>query len=87
MKNQRGLHVRMTEEQAGIRLREMYDRGKASGRAMAAIHLFGIIHATQIAHLSSGEIVAHAGIPEAYRSEVCKGIALAEYVAVVREFP
>ncbi len=87
MTNQRGLRVGMTEEQAGIRLREMYDRGKASGRALAAIHLFGITHAAQIAHLSSGQIVAHAGLPDVYRSEVCKGIALAEYVAVIREFP
>lgn len=67
---QRGLHVRMTQEQAGRRLREMYDRGKASGKALAAIHLFGIEYASQIAHLSARETVIQPGIrpPTAPRS-------------------
>ncbi len=69
------------------RLREMYDRGKASGKALVTIHLFGIILATPIAHLSAAQIVIQADIPPAYRSDVAKGIALAEHVAVVQEFP
>ncbi len=77
----------MNVSEAARRLREQYDAGYPVGKAVAAIHLFAIQHADALSRLPIGEVLQQAGLPATYRTEVSKGIKLAEYVQVNREFP
>ena len=79
----------MTVEEAAQILSSMYHAGKtaARGRATTAIHLFGIKYANDLSQLPIGEILHRAGISHTYHTEVRKGVRLAEYVAVVHDFP
>ncbi len=68
----------MKIEDAARALREMYDDPE-TGKAVS-IHLFGIRYAEELDGMSIDEVVARAGLPESYRTEVRKGITLARYV-------
>ena len=69
----------MTPEEAGQKLREMYDAAPY-GEQVAQIHLFGIKYADEVEGLTNLDIVRHAGIHESYNTEVAKGRRLAKYV-------
>lgn len=70
------------------RLREMYEDGRGRGRAVAMVHLFGIMYAEEIKACGAcdEDIVRNAGIGEAkprnYAEKVRLGRVLAEYVTV-----
>ena len=69
----------MTLEEAGIKLREMYDAAP-NGEQVVYIHLFGIKYANQPGSLINKEIVRQAKMKESYGTEVAKGRKLAKYV-------
>ena len=77
----------MNVSEAARRLREQYDVGKRVGKATTAIHLFAVQHADALSGLPIREVVQQAGIRDSYVTEINKGIRLAEYVQVVRQFP
>ena len=77
----------MTTGEAAQILKRMYDEGKSRKKAVVAIHLFGIIYANELSHLSVSQVVEESGIGRSYEAEVSKGCKLAEYVSVVKEFP
>ena len=77
----------MNVSEAARRLREQYDAGKRVGKATTAIHLFAVQHADALSSLTIGEVLQQAALPGSYLTEVHKGIRMAEYVQVVREFP
>lgn len=71
----------MTLQDLGSELSRMYHESD-DGEAVTMIHLFGISYAEEIRQ--SGEsmraIVAAAGLPESYGTEVSKGVKLSKYV-------
>ncbi len=69
----------MTGQEAGRKLREMYDSAPY-GEQVAQIHLFGIKYADELEGLTNAEIVRHSGLYESYITEVAKGRRLAKYV-------
>ena len=69
----------MTIDEAGRRLREMYDSAPY-GEQVAQIHLFGIRYADALEGLTNVEIVRRAGLYDSYNTEVAKGRRLAKYV-------
>ena len=69
----------MTLEEAGRKLREMYDAAP-DGEQVAHIHLFGIKYADELDDLTNMGIVRQAGMRESYHTEVAKGRKLAKYV-------
>lgn len=73
----------MQLEELARRLRQRYDSAKRN-ETVCQVILFGIEYHEDI--YDSGafvhEIVSAAGLPNGYVSEVCKGIRLAEYVAL-----
>ena len=69
----------MTVQEAGLRLREMYDSAPDREKVVQ-IHLFGIKYANEIEGLTNMDIVRHAGLYESYSTEVAKGRRLAKYV-------
>ena len=69
----------MTLEEAGRRLREMYDTAPY-GEQVAHIHLFGVKYADELEGLSNVDIVRQAGMYESYSTEVAKGRRLSKYV-------
>ena len=69
----------MTLEEAGRKLRKMYDSAPY-GEQVAHIHLFGIKYADELGSLTNMDIVRQAGMRESYHSEVAKGRRLAKYV-------
>ena len=69
----------MTLEEAGRKLREMYDAAPY-GEQVAQIHLFGIKYADELGSLTNMDIVRQAGMRESYHAEVAKGRRLAKYV-------
>ena len=77
----------MNVSEAARRLREQYDAGKRVGKATTAIHLFAVQHADALAGLPIGEVLRQAAMPDSYVTEIHKGIRLAEYVQVIRQFP
>ena len=79
----------MTVEEAARILSKMYHAGKTRGRGRAttAVHLFGIKYANDLSRLPIREILLQAEISYTYHTEVRKGVRLAEYVAVVNDFP
>ena len=78
----------MDARELADRLREMYEDGRGRGRAVAMVHLFGIMYAGEIeaSGASNEDIVRIAGIgeanPRSYATEVQKGRVLADYVTV-----
>ncbi len=66
-------------DQASEILAQMYQEA-SPGEKVLSIHLFGIKYADQIEGMSVKEIVAGAGLPESYTTEINKGINLAKYV-------
>ena len=56
----------------------MYD-DPATGKAVS-IHLFGIRYAEELGGMPIEEVVARAGLPKSYQTEVRKGMTLARYV-------
>lgn len=52
------------------------------GNIVVRIHLFGIQHADDLSGVDLGELVAAAGIPKPYATEIRKGMRLADYVTL-----
>lgn len=77
----------MTVDEAARRLRDLYDAGTAHRKQAAAVHLFAIRYADDLTRLPIPLVLHRAGLPASYRTEIAKGINLAEYVQVVRDFP
>ena len=69
----------MTLEEAGIKLREMYD-ATPNGEQVVHIHLFDIKYANQLGSLINKEIVRQAKMKESYGTEMAQGRKLAKYV-------
>ncbi len=69
----------MTPDQAGRKLKEMYDSAP-EGEKAAHIHLFGIKYADEVDGLTNIDIVRQAGLPTSYGTEVAKGRKLSKYV-------
>ena len=73
------------------KLREMYTHGLAEKKAVAMVHLFGIMFAGEIERYASAptatakEIAQGAGLGKSYGTEIDKGRTLAQYVAVNKE--
>ena len=74
----------MTENELGIKLKEMYEVGLPKKEATTYIHLFGIKYADEIRKnkLNIAEIIRISGISSTYFAEVNKGIKLKKYVEV-----
>ncbi len=53
------------------------------GEKVVQIHLFGIKYAREIESMSLAELVAQAGLPDSYKTEVNKGKNLAPFVKVI----
>ena len=70
-------------DEAANKLREMYDTALEKEKAVQ-IHLFGIKYAEYLANLSIAKVVALAGLPPSYVTEVNKGKNLAKYVELKR---
>lgn len=51
-----------------------------SGDVVVRIHLFGIDHAKELQGINLNTLVAAAGIPGPYATEIRKAMRLAEYV-------
>jgi len=74
----------MDLEQAAEQLSYMYNNAP-KGEAVTFIHLFGIKYAEEINALkergvSVQELVKKSGLSDSYKTEVSKGIKLANYV-------
>ena len=52
------------------------------GDRVVRIHLFGIRRARELDGVSLKELVARAGIPHSYHTEVHKGMRLADHVSL-----
>ena len=74
----------MDEQELANVLKEMYAHGLAEKKAVAMIHLFGILYAAEIEACvaNSREIARRAGLGESYGTEIRKGCVLAEHVTV-----
>jgi 5-methylcytosine-specific restriction protein B len=70
----------MKINEAARRLAEMYQKGAAQKEQVTHIHLFAITYADEITGMSLPEILAQAGLPASYKTELRKGINLAKYV-------
>ncbi|MDR2547055.1 MAG: hypothetical protein LBC96_06015 [Lachnospiraceae bacterium] len=72
----------MTENELGLKLKEMYEIGLPKKEATTHIHLFGIKYASEIRSngLNIQEIINISGISSSYFAEVNKGIKLSKYV-------
>ena len=71
---------KMSPDELGQQLKQMYDRAPY-GNKTEMIHLFGVLYAKEISHQTVA-VVAAAGIPPSYVTEVHKGIRLSKYVTV-----
>ena len=74
----------MQISQAAQILRRMYDAAEPYREQVTAIHYFAIKYANQIEDISPKDIVVSAEMPEAYKTEISKGIRLAKYVTISR---
>ncbi len=70
----------MTIDEAARKLAEMSQKGAVMNEKVAHIHLFAITYADEINSMSLPEVVALAGLPDTYKTELRKGINLAKYV-------
>jgi len=73
--------VKMTENELGKILKEMYENAPA-GYQVANIHLFGVKYSSIILNnnFKATDIIRASGINQSYATEVSKGIKLARYV-------
>lgn len=60
-------------------LREAWQQAP-EGDVVVRVHLFGIDHARDLDGVNLRDLVAAAGIPRPYATEVRKGMRLADYV-------
>ena len=76
----------MTVNELAARLREMYEIPGAHKTTM--IHLFGVLYAEEIkqADIKPVEIVRTAKMQESYQGEIGKGMRLAQYVQLKKEY-
>jgi len=70
----------MTIDEAARKLADMYQKGAAQKEQVTHIHLFAITYADEITGMSLPEVLARAGLPDSYKTELRKGINLAKYV-------
>lgn len=68
-----------TAEQLGGILKNMYENAPRK-EMVTSIHLFGIRYADEIKMVGIKSVVDASGIPSTYRTEINKGIKLADYV-------
>lgn len=69
------------ELELALKLREAW-KDAPPGDVVVRIHLFGIRHAVGLDGVNLKELVASAGIPAPYATEIRKGMRLADYVTV-----
>ena len=69
----------MDIDQLADELCKMYDTAPR-GEQVLYLHLFGIKYADELARFSPASVVARAGIPRSYGTEINKGRNLAKYV-------
>lgn len=62
-------------------LRTEYDNAPKAQKVVQ-IHLFGIRRASVLQNVSLSDLLARAGMPDSYKTEVRKGIRLSEHVEV-----
>jgi len=76
----------LTENELGIKLKEMYEVGCPKKEAVTFIHLFGIKYADDIRsnRLNVAELIKVSGISPTYITEINKGIKLSKYVEIKR---
>ncbi|MDM7976274.1 MULTISPECIES: hypothetical protein [Thalassospira] len=74
----------MNIESASKLLATMY-KNAPTGKKVVAIHLFGIKYADEIRNMSTKDITIGAQLPESYKTEINKGINLADYVSVTKD--
>ena len=53
-----------------------------AGDVVVRVHLFGIKHAQELQGVSLPALVAAAGIPKPYATEIHKGMRLSDYVTL-----
>ena len=58
--------------------------GALKSEKVVQIHLFGIRRAAALKNVSLPELLARAGMPDSYKTELRKGIRLADHVQVNR---
>ncbi len=73
-------HMSLLDEMA----KELAGRYKSAsqGEQVTEIHLFGIRHASALDGVSLPDLLARAGMPDSYKTEIRKGIRLAPYVSI-----
>lgn len=71
----------MTRADLARSLREARERA-SEGNIVVSIHLFGIEHAEELQGENLRDLVAAAGIPKPYATEIRKGMRLAEHVTL-----
>tara|TARA_R110002072_G_scaffold257903_2_gene416580 strand:+ start:240 stop:470 length:231 start_codon:yes stop_codon:yes gene_type:complete len=71
----------MTESELAKIFSERYHNAR-KGNAVTAIHLFGIEFSEFLAGQSLPSICALAGVPASFKTELRKGIRLAEFVSL-----
>lgn len=78
----------MTEVELAHELKSMYENGTVQNEQTTMIHLFGIMYAKVIRDnkFVPRNILRYAEMPESYQVEINKGIKLAKYVNVKKEF-
>ncbi len=73
----------MTLQELANELRKMYDSAPKNEQVLH-LHLFGIKYAAELSRFSPASVVALAGIPRSYGTEINKGRNLARYVELKR---
>lgn len=76
----------MTVYELGNKLNQMYNTPNEGKVAM--IHLFGIMYAREIinAQLTAVDVIRASGLNESYKTEIQKGMNLANYVEVKEQY-
>jgi hypothetical protein len=62
-------------------LRARYE-GASKSEKVVQIHLFGISRATALSNISLPDLLARAGMPDSYKTELRKGMRLSEHVVL-----
>jgi 5-methylcytosine-specific restriction protein B len=62
-------------------LKSKYE-GASTSEKVVQIHLFGIRRADALRNVSLPDLLARAGMPDSYKTELRKGIRLADHVQV-----
>jgi len=69
----------MRIDEAAKILASMYNNSPEREKALH-VHLFGIKYADEVSGMPLGEVAIRAGITEAYKTEIRKGMNMARYV-------